>query len=111
MCTPSRRRPPLSRSTAFPATRQTRFLERVRGSPYLEGTSVWGDQGQLGEVGEIARRLPCHQAISSDSGVGADEKIRQRRSPCAAPPSISQERLAREKGGFVWNCFPVEHGF
>jgi hypothetical protein len=79
--------------------------------PYLEGTSVWGNQGQLGKVRKIARRIARHQAISSDSGVGADEKIRQRRSLCSAPPAMGQERLAREEGGFVRNCFPVEHGF
>jgi len=78
--------------------------------PYLEGTSVWGNQGQFGKISKIARRIARHQAISSDSGVGSDKKIRQRRSICSAPLSIGQQRLPREKGGFVRNCFPVEHG-
>ena len=42
--------------------------------------------------------------------MGADEKIRKRRLLCSASPSIGQERLACEKGGFVRNRFTVKHG-
>src|SRR3954451_2093948 len=41
--------------------------------------------------------------------MGADQKIGKRRLLCSASPSIGQE-LACEKGGFVRNCFTVEHG-
>jgi hypothetical protein len=42
--------------------------------------------------------------------MGADEEIGKWRALCSASPSIGQERLACEKGGFVRNRFTVEHG-
>src|SRR6185437_664779 len=43
--------------------------------------------------------------------MGTYEKVRKRQTLCSASPPIGKERLAIEKGGFVWNGLTIEHGF
>jgi nitronate monooxygenase len=74
------------------------------------GRSIRGDQRQLRVIASIARRVSGHQQISGDGGMGADEKIGERRSSLAAAPPVEQERLAREKGGLVGKRLALERG-
>jgi predicted nucleic acid-binding protein len=55
-----------------------------------------------------AGRISCQEPVSGDGGVGSDEKIRERRGPHAAAPSIVEERLAGEEGRLVRQRLTIE---
>ena len=55
-----------------------------------------GDEVQPGEVGRVARGVPCQQGHSPDRSVCTDEEVRQRRSPDSpTTPSVSPRKRSK----------------
>ena len=71
---------------------------RAAAELYAASAVVGCDQLQAWEVRPVARSVTCQQPVTSDSGVGTDVEVGQRRAPRASRCSVAPERLARQEG-------------
>ena len=66
----------------------------------------WSDQFNGREIHAISPRIPCQNSKISYGCVSSYVEVRQRRGPAASAPSILEEGLSSEEGGFKGKRLP-----